>query len=152
MIVWSYFGVWVVFWDARLEKMMHNWIGNFVEKFGKNWNLSNIYDALRVPPAVTRLTVYRRLQVRIGRPSMPRRLQTYSEKVGSFFKIFEFFTQEQPLFRFFRSRFDVCGGACKRVCSPIACSLGKQFAEVSLSGGSKNDKKFWKFLKILELI
>ena len=25
----------VVFWDARLEKMMHNLIGNFVEKFGK---------------------------------------------------------------------------------------------------------------------
>ena len=40
---------------------------NLVEKFDENCvkigKISNIYDALRVLPAVTRLTVYRRLQV-----------------------------------------------------------------------------------------
>ena len=35
-----------------------------------------LYESL---PAETRLTVYRRLQVRIGHPLMPRRLQNYSE-------------------------------------------------------------------------
>ena len=42
---------------------MQNLIENFDENFRKNHDLKNIYDALRVSPAVTRLTVYRRLQV-----------------------------------------------------------------------------------------
>ena len=69
---------------------MQNLIENFDENFEKNDDLKIIYDALRVSPAVTRLTVYRRLQVRIGRPSMPRRLRNYSRNDGSFSKIFEF--------------------------------------------------------------
>ena len=46
---------------------------------------------LSVSPVVTRLTVYRRLQVRGWGPRDPERLKTYSEILGRFFEKVEFF-------------------------------------------------------------
>ena len=50
------------------------------------------FDALRVLPAETRLTVYRRLRVRGSHPSMPGRLRTYSEIWADFLKKLSFYT------------------------------------------------------------
>ena len=78
--------------------------------------------ASRVSPAVARLTVYRRLQVRMQGNWPPGPTRTYPEKSASFFEKVEFFLHQHFENGFFLNWKCVCGGACKAAWPAMRCA------------------------------